>query len=277
MSRITYKVGDVRQLVTEMASNEFKPVLGKGVESDDKKNAKETYDNAEKKAKDYDGGLRSPEKKPLEPRMSGNKTTLDYDYDAEPSEQFKDRVKAQAMGYSTPLEKENGIEKVGDFSDDFYENEKKTAEIADKHREDIRTAGLVSSKLKDRDEDYGKVHTALKEEKAPVKRLTFKHTRFVTESQIYQRIPEDFKKDGNMFIVRDANQNEFLIEWCVSEKTNLSEGRIVKQRNLKEADERIGRMMQLFEYKSGEHTKKNSLNENNSIEDMLNVARKIIK
>jgi hypothetical protein len=276
MSQITYKVGDVRRLVTEMASNEFKPVIGKDVESNDKKNARETYKDAEKRAKDFDGGLSTPQKRPLEPRMSGNKTTLDYDYDAPPSEQFDDRVKAQAQGYSNTLEKENGIEKVGDFNDDFYENEKKTAEINDKHRENVRTSGLVSSKLKDKDEDYGKVHTVFNENQAPVKRLTFKHTRFINESQIYQRIPEDYKKDGNTFIVRDANQNEFLIEWCVNEKTNLSEGRIVKQRNLKEADEKIDRMMQLFNYNSGDYNKKNVINENTSVEDMLNAARKII-
>lgn len=276
MTQISYNVGELRRLVKESVANEFKPVLGKNVASEDKKNSQETYDEAEKRAKDYDGGLAKIEKKPLQPRMSGNKTTLDFDYDAEPSEQFKDRVKAQAQGYTSTLEKDNGIEKSGDFNDDFYNNERETEKIYDRNRENIRTSGLVSKELKAKDEDYGKVHTAMKESKKPVKRLTFKHTCFFNESQIFNKIPEDFKKDGNIFIVRDAKSDEYLVEWCVNEKQNLSEGRVIKQRNLKEANTQIDRMMQLFEYKQGSGNGKNRVDEDSSVKDTLAAARKII-
>ncbi len=271
MAQITYKVGDLRRVVAESTKNEFKAVLGKNVETDDKKNAQETYKEAEKKAKDYDGGLKAPAKKELMPRMSGNKTTLGYDYDAEPSGQFKDRVKAQAQGYTSTLEKDNGIEKAADFNSDFYDNEKKTIETDAKHREDIRTSGLVSKELKAKDPEYGKVHTAVSESRKPLKRLTFKHTRFLNESQIFDKIPEEFKTDGNKVIVRDANSNEFLVEWC--ENT----GRVVKQRNLKEADSQMERMNELFGYNSGSYMKKNMVNEDSTIADMLNTVRGIIK
>lgn len=276
MSQITYKVGDLRRVVAE-STNEFKAVLGKGVESDDKKNAQETYKAAEKKAQDYDGGLKTPEKKKLMPRMSGNKTTLGYDFDAEPSEQYKDRVKAQAQGYSSTLEKENGIEKSGDFSSDFYDNEKKTIENDAKHREDIRTSGLVSKELKEKDPEYGKVHTVVKEERKPIKRLTFKHTRFLNESQIFDKLPEEYKTNGNRVIVRDANSNEFLVEWCENKAENFSHGRIVKQRNLKEANSQMERMNELFGYDAANYTKKNMVNEESNIADMLNTIRGIIK
>ena len=276
MSQISYSVGELRKLVKESVANEFKPVLGKNVASDDKKNSQETYKRAEERAKNYDGGLGKVEKKPLQPREDGNKTTLNYDYEVEPSKQFKDRVKAQAEGYTSTLEKENGIEKNAEFNDDFYNNEKKTAEITDRHRETLRTSGLVSKELKAKDPEYGKVHSALKEERKPMKRLTFKHTYFFNESQIFNKIPEDFKKDGNIFIVRDAKSDEFIVEWCVNEKQNLSEGRIIKQRNLKEATSQIDRMMELFEYKQGAGNTKNRLNENSSVKETLDAARKII-
>ena len=278
MTQISYNVGELRRLVKESVTNEFKPVLGKNVASDDKKNSQETYKEAEKRAKDYDGGLAKVEKKPLQPRMSGNKTTLDYDYDAPPSDQFDERVEAQVNGYSSPLEKNNGIEKSGDYEGNkrFYDNERETAKIYDTNRENIRTSGLVSKELKEKDPEYGKVNSALKENRTPVKRLTFKHTCFFNESQIFNKIPEDFKKDGNIFIVRDAKSDEYLVEWCVNEKQNLSEGRIIKQRNLKEASTQLDRMMQLFEYKQGSGNGKNRVDEDSSVKDTLAAARKII-
>ena len=279
MSEISYKVGELRRVIRESQQSEFKPKLGPNVERDDKKNAQEAYKEAEKRAKNYDGGLKTPEKNKLEPREDGNKTMLGLNYEADPGDKFKERVKAQAMGYSSDLEKKNDIEKVGDFNDDFYENEKKTVEKMADDRENIGTSGLVSSKLKDKDDEYGKVHTAFKESKTPIKRLTYHHTKFINESQIFTKIPEDFKVDGNKFIVRDATDSEYLIEWCVDKKNNISEGRIINERNLKEADKTLDRMAELMGYNSsnvfGRNSSRSTVNENKNVEDMLNNIRRI--
>lgn len=277
MSEISYTAGELRRIIRESSQNEFKPKLGPNVERDDKKNAQDAYKNAEKRAKDYDGGLKTPEKNKLEPREDGNKTMLGLDYDAEPVDKFKKRVKAQAMGYSSDIEKENDIEKVGDFSDDFYENEKKTVEQMSDDKENIRTAGLVSSELKDKDKDYGKVNTVFNENR--IKRLTYQHTKFLNESQIFTKIPEEFKTDGNKFIVRDATETEYLVEWCVDKKNNISEGRIVNERNLKETNKALDRMAELMGYNSssvfGRGSSRSTVNENKNVEDMLNNIRKI--
>ena len=58
----TYNVGDLRKLVTE--SSEFKPKIGDGVESENKKNNGKAYKDAKTRANDYDGGLKADEKKP---------------------------------------------------------------------------------------------------------------------------------------------------------------------------------------------------------------------
>ena len=249
------------------------------MESDDKKNAQEAYKEAEKRAKNYDGGLKTPEKRELNPRETGNKTMLGLDYDDEPNDRFKERVKAQVTGYSNELEQDNGIEKSGDFNEDWYENEKETVENMAADKENIRTSGLVSSKLKEKDDEYGKVHTAFKESKTPLKRLTYHHTKFINESQIFTKIPEDFKVDGNKFIVRDATDSEYLIEWCVDKKNNISEGRIINERNLKEADKTLDRMAELMGYNSsnvfGRSSSRSTVNENKNVEDMLNNIRRI--
>lgn len=279
MSEISYKVGEIRRIIRESSQNEFKPKLGPNVERDDKKNAQDAYKEAEKRAKNYDGGLKTPEKNKLEPREDGNKTMLGLNYESDPGDKFKQKVKDQVAGYASSKERNNGIEKVGDFNDDFYENEKKTVEKMADDRENIGTSGLASSKLKEKDSDYGKVHTAFKESKTPLKRLTYHHTKFINESQIFTKIPEDFKVDGNKFIVRDATDSEYLIEWCVDKKNNISEGRIITERNLKEADRTLDRMAELMGYNSsnvfGRNSSRSTINENKNVEDMLNNIRRI--
>lgn len=277
MGEITYSVGELRRVIRESSQNEFKPKLGPNVERDDKKNAQDAYKTAEKRAKDYDGGLKTPEKMKLSPREDGNKTMLGLDYDNEPGDDYKKRVKAQAMGYASDAEKNNDIEKVGEFNDDFYENEKKTVNQMSDDRENIRTAGLVSSELKDKDKEYGKVNTVFNEGR--MKRLTYQHTKFMNESQIFSKIPEDFKVDGNKFIVRDATESEYLVEWCVDKKNNISEGRIIKERNLRETDKTIDRMAELMGYKSssvyGRSASRSTINENTNVKDMLDNIRNI--
>lgn len=279
MGEFSYKVGDLRQVIAESSQNEFKPKLGLNVERDDKKNAREAYDEAEERAKNYDGGLREPKKNKLSPREDGNKTMLGIEYDADPGKDFKDRIEDQSAGYTSTQERKNGIEKTGDFSDDFYENEKKTVEKMADDKERVRTAGLVSKELKKGDKEYGKVNTVFNENRQSLKRLTYHHTKFVNESQIFTKIPEDFKVDGNKFIVRDATDTEYLVEWCIDKKNNISEGRIINERNLKEANKVIDRMTELMGYNSasvyGRNASKSVVNENKNIGDMLNNIRQI--
>ena len=114
MTQISYKVGDLRRMIAE-SSQEFKPIIGTGVESDNKKNNDKSYKDSEKRAKDYDGGLAKEEKKKLQPKEDYNRTTMDYNPIVEPDKDTKERIQAQAEGYSSKLEKDNNIEKSGGF------------------------------------------------------------------------------------------------------------------------------------------------------------------
>jgi hypothetical protein len=79
--------------------------------------------------------------------------------------------------------------------------------------------------------------------------------------------------------VRDATDTEYLVEWCIDKKNNISEGRIINERNLKEANKVIDRMTELMGYNSasvyGRNASKSVVNENKNIGDMLNNIRKI--
>ena len=84
MSMISYKVGDIRRLVRE-STLQYSPVKGPGVDADNKRNNEKSYKDAEKAAKDYDGGLQPEKKGALPDKIDGNRTTLDYNPRTEPA------------------------------------------------------------------------------------------------------------------------------------------------------------------------------------------------
>jgi cytochrome P450 len=95
------------------SASEFKAKLGPNVEADNKKNNEKSYKDAEKAAKDFDGGLKNEKKGELPPKEDYNRTTIDYNPRTEVSKEQKDNWNAQAKGYTSKLEEENGIEKGG--------------------------------------------------------------------------------------------------------------------------------------------------------------------
>lgn len=116
MKTVAFSVKELKGLIQE-SSNEFKAKLGPGVKSGNETNNGKAYKDAEKRAKDYDGGLAdSIEVAKYDKTKEGddNRTTLDYEVD-NVDQKYKDRIKAQAEGYTSVAEKENGIEKQGDF------------------------------------------------------------------------------------------------------------------------------------------------------------------
>ena len=108
MSELTYRVGELKQLIKE-SSSEFKAKMGTNVEKDNKANNEKAYKDAEKRAKDFDGGLKKQEKKTTTNREDYNGSMLDIDTDNEVSPETKERIKLQASGYISKKAKDNGI------------------------------------------------------------------------------------------------------------------------------------------------------------------------
>ena len=112
-----------------------------------------------------------------------------------------------------------------------------------------------------------------------MKRLHFKNTTFLNEEQMIKRIPEDYKIDGNKFIMKDSKGNEYLVE-C--KKDALCEGYVhtnvlahsCGRQVMNEALEKFNR---LAGYKSSDYNKKvEQLDESNKYNEMVNITRTLI-
>lgn len=249
MSEVTYRVGDLKKLIRE-SSNEFKPVLGANVKSDNKKNNEKSYKDSEKKAKEYDGGLREPEKKSLTDKCDGNRTTIDYNPITDPDDAYKKRVNAQMKGYTSDMEMNNGIEKVGDFDNEGRISKylTKDRDEHDKDKKTVEKSGLTAREYPDK--NFDKKH--LNEDKR-VKKLIFKNTRFVNESHMLSRIPEEYKRNGQKIYMKDKDDNEYIVECVQNNFKDCIETNVISFKNERKMNEEVIRMKELFSYDSSEY------------------------
>lgn len=286
-----FKVSDLKKLVSE-SSNEFKAVLGPNVENDNKKNNGKAYSDAKKRAKDYDGGLEKEilEDKPDYEKIDGNRTTLGYNPE-HVSQDYKDRINAQAKGYTSKLEMNNGLEKAGDFSDnEKIVNGLKDAESRSRKAEDDYKYTRVQ--IRDKDTSYKRNElyesedgiemrsmidrfranaqpTVLKEH---VKTVYFKKTTFLSEDHMKSRIPDEFKKEGEQFKMKDKTGNVYLMEW------KDGSGKILEHTNKNGMSESLNEMKSLYSYSPSvnEESHSSRLDENEAaFVDVLNKVRKI--
>lgn len=278
MEKISYKVGDLKRIIAESAQ-EFNPVLGPGVKSDNKSNNEKSYKDAEKAAKDFDGGLKNEKKGELPPKEDYNRTTLDYNPRTEVSKEQKDNWEAQAKGYTSKLEEENGIEKGGaEFDNDgkIVDQFKKASEKINKEKNAIAKSGIQGHNL-----DIKEKNTMLENKKPVAKRLTFKHTRFLNEAQMLSRIPEEYKRDGQVIYMNDVAGNEYVVECAKSETTGFIETNVVSHKNDKLMNEQVSRIQELFDYKTpatcAPTSMETRINESKGFEDLMNLSRSLVK
>ena len=266
MKERVYTINDIKNLISESV-NELKAKIGDGVQNANKKENEKTYKDAKKRVKDFDGGSKEDKKEHnLPDKLDGNKTTLDYALDGDPGSDYKKKIKAQAEGYTSTLEKENNIEKVGEFNDKNYQQFKKAGKEMAKNVEAAKKSGLTASKAP---EGTFKKDSMYESNKISV--LNFKNTTFINESQMISRIPDDYKVDGKRFKVKDAGENEFILEWADGE------AKILSYENKKKMNETMEKFHKLTGYSSKSQfvtsTPKSRLNENDSFNCILNKAR----
>lgn len=268
----TINVGKLRRLVQE-SSNEFKAKLGDGVESGNKSVNDKAYKDAENISKEHYGQEMKEPKKAKYEKVDGNKTMLDIQPDFEPGDNYKSRVKAQAEGYTSEDEKENGIEKANvEFNNDFYDGAKKAGETMAKNKDNDRHKGIWGGNMSK--DSFPKINTIYKESKERPKTIRFKKTEFLTEGHMISRIPDEFKNEGQTFIMEDKVGNRYTVEW------SDNRANIVSHENKQGFNESLDRMKQLMGYKSSDYFKNSTaaerLNEGNSnFTTTLNNARKM--
>lgn len=269
MANKVYNVGKLKSLIAE-SYNEFKPVVGDGVEKSNKTNNDKAYKDAEKRAKDYDGGLKVEKRKDLPAKEDYNRGMLGLTPRVEPSKEYKEKIEAQAKGYTSKLEQDNGIEKNGDFdgAEKILKQVKDENEKINKERNDLAKSGLQAREL-----DLKEKPTMT--ENRVAKRLTFKQTRFINEAQMLSRIPEMYKVDGQKIFMNDAHGNEYIVECVRSQKTGAIETNVVSFSNKNVVNEQLNRIQQLMNYNTKCTSGKNSrtLNENKQFEDLLSLSR----
>lgn len=269
----------IKGLIKE-SQQEFKAKLGNGVESGNKTNNGKAYSDAKKRAKDFDGGLSDEvgEKKAEYKKEDFNKTLMDYTPDNVTPEYTK-RVKKEFV---------NG----DDENEKIYKEFKKSGEEMQKNEKELKKSGLQArewpDEVFDKDNmyesrdgfDMRKMLNSLNEKttrkqfnESHVKTVLFKKTEFLNEAHMISRIPDDFKKNGTSFKMKDKNGSEYLVEW------DNNKANIIEHVNKNGMDESISRMKELFDYKVSD-TKTNysdRLNENDDkFQETLNKMRKII-
>jgi hypothetical protein len=269
-------VGNFRQQIKESAS-EFNAKLGAGVESTNKKNNDKSYKESTKKT-----GVKATEPKKtkeLDRSDDMNCTTLDNNMWGNVSEKFKEKVKVQAQGYTSTLEKKSKTERDAEFDDDaqIYKSMKKNADARNKVKSEIEHSGIVGSKTpkKEKETMYENVNLS-----SP-KRLIFKKTTFVNESQMLSRIPEEYKVDGQKIYMKDCKGNEYIVECRKCDYNGNVETIVLNYNNEQILNEKVNRMWELFNYDSAKNTgtfkKQDRINEEAKLGELINRARELNK
>lgn len=271
-----YTLSEIRNILRE--GQEFKAKKGENVDSEDKKNNGKAVNDILKDTKEYDGGL-SDEKKKENPRDVDdyNRTTLDNDFAYEPSDDYKERVKAQVHGFpSAKNEKDTKIKeenKALDFSgnDDFYKSQSEKRKKIANARETDKHAGLKSHNLP---KETFKDNTIYTNESKKMKRLHFNKTVFVNESEMLKKIPDNMKFNGNKFFMKDSVGNEYLIE-CVQDKVikDIIHTNIINYENKEKLNEAFNRMKQLYSFKSSDNVQNSGEFENKMVGKMISESK----
>ena len=272
----TYSVKEIKELIKE-SSDEFKPVLGKNVDSSDKKNNKKTYKDIEKETSEYNP--KSELKKPVNPRKYDfNKGMQDLVYNKDTiNKSFAERAKAQMNGYtSVENQKLHKDEAYGNatYGLDTKEIEQKVAQNA----ADEKAAALGGLVTRTRPQDYtsDEVGKSIMDsnivENKTIKRLRFKKTKFLSENHMFKKIPDDYKKDGMKFIMEDYTGNRYKVEWAENMPT------ILEHTDKKRLDEQMSKIYSLFgttKDAKQSTSKQSTINTESTLNEMINKTRKM--
>ena len=266
-------VGKLRRVLHEEAKNEFKPVVFGSKES--KEINRKAYSDIGKETKEYDGGL-TKDKNKLGGGISAtdNKGMHDLTFDSI-NKPFMDKVKSQMKGYvSKDAEDMHKGEPFGnatfDDNGNIYKAAKDHAEMVKKGKDAAVEIGLSGRELNKTEVEKQR---ETMEEAKKIKMLTFKNTQFISEGHMMSRIPDEYKKEGNRFVMRDSADNQYLVEW------HKNDPMITKKPNMKLVNEQTNRMKELWGYKSAEaktSTPSFRVQEDKGFADMVGKARKLM-
>lgn len=249
-------------LTKMMESKEFNPVVGGKANNGNKTESEKFYKETKKLVSEP---KKSPEYKKAD--LDVNKTLMDFLPEDLP-ENFKERVKAQMQGYTSEAEKNNKIEKTGDFSG----NEKIYKALDDSNKKMVdnekkfKQSGLQAKEWPD------SVFEKKKRMFENISTIKFKKTEFLSEGHMFSKIPDEMKVEGKKFRMKDCLDNEYIVEW------KYNSPKIIDHENPNGAKDAMERMKSLFEYRYDTGlTNKEKITESNSVYTVLEKVREINK
>ena len=268
----------------QKTKQEFDAKKGETVDREDKKNNGKAVDDILKQVKEYDGGIQNnPKREDPRDTLDFNKTTLEVDYDFEPNDAYKKKVKAEVEGKfsaknaeNTDIEKENkGLDFEGNKK--FYKERAKVSAERSKAHEVDKTSGLKTREKIKQDTDLKhkfEDNRVFTNESKKMKRLHFNKTVFLNEEQMLKKIPDDMKTDGNKFYMKDSVGNEYLIE-CVRDKVvdDVIHTNVVDYTNKEKINEIFSRMKELYGYKSSNNEQNSGKYENEIVGKMISESK----
>lgn len=279
-----YTLSELSSTLAESTKNEFNPKIGPEVKKEKEYNEKAVSDIM-RETSDYNNVGQVKRTAPPEDTRDMNGKTTDYRFVTEPDDRWKERNKALVHGYASKDNEENSdADKSGA---DFEGNKKiydKFSELSDK-REEVRYAQKVAG-LKTREEvkqsdeidDMHKSKTGYTKMNESMKRLHFKNTKFLSEAHMLKKVPDDYKYDGNRFIMRDAEGTDYLVECSVDDEFNYVSFNVSRQTNKDELNEQLDRMRSLYNYDRSDFsagTLKESRRSSEDFAQMMEIARNI--
>lgn len=249
---IIYSGKDVKRLLSESIPG-YKPVVGGNASTENEKINKASNKDSITKTKIKNvKNETSPVKDNSNQStdIGNNKNMLDLQFDNEPDEKYIERVKKQVTGDDSEFGNKSIYDDDTKGNKAFYNAAKNaTKNFVDK-RQDLENSGLTGKNLK-----VSKKNTAFEENTHKNKIVNFKNTKFYDSKHMYSLIPEEYKKDGNVFIMRDKTEDEYLIEWRIDSVNKISEGTIVKHDIKEKTNKELDRIKNLYEYKSNDNVK----------------------
>lgn len=260
----------ISELLNEVnnTKQEFKAKIGNGVESSNKREQEKAVRDITKDAEKMDNPRRNQKDKELpavEPN-DYNKTTMDVRFEADAPQSYKDRVRAQALGYPSVQNMEkNDYATYLDFdgNKDFYNDRKKMSDHRNEIEKQERESGL-KARLKTAT-DYSNKTMFENKDYLPKKRLVFKNTMFLSEAQVIKAVPEDYRIDENRFYMQDKTGTDYLVE-CKADPFGYVHVEVVNRLNKTEVNEELDKMRRLADYRYSDDNKK--VKKLNSVEEM---------
>ena len=282
----TYTLSELMSVIKE--SSDSKPVVGKNVWKDNSQNNVKAVKDIMKQTEDYnDVGVVKRSTNP-ENIVDYNKTTLDVDFAYEPSKEYKERVNAQVKGFPSveneKLHEENKDEEQKTDSldykgnEEFYKKNSEKQKEVSKKKQDIKHAGLKSHNLPKEEFKDNNIFTESKK----MKRLTYNKV-FLNEAQVLKKIPDDYKVDGNKFIMEDINNVRYIIECKKDDVINsyiqTKVVKVIKPENM--VNEEFEKIKRLSNYNSKDDfsvmTNEARKMEENKLSENINRVKELMK